>query len=115
LGSGAAAEKAHSGRQYIRRTEVHRFIRVANITKYAQIGVNIAGGIAKLTGTVVRTQDDYDATFNPQTGRVNVVPTHTVETKDAATELFPKFPLMKLELEGAAIITPALKAKISGG
>jgi len=95
--------------------EVHRFIRIANITKYAQVGVNVAGGIAKLSGTVVRTQDDYDTTFNPQTGRVTVVPTHTVETKDAATELFPKFPLIKIELEGAAVITPALKATISGG
>src|SRR5690349_15484739 len=29
--------------------EVHKFIRVANITKHAQVGLNIGGGIAKVS------------------------------------------------------------------
>jgi hypothetical protein len=95
--------------------EVHWFIRVANITKRAQVGINLAGGIANVSGTVVKTTDDYTFGGTPQNGRVNVTPTHTVEVKDAAKELFPKFPLMKLELQGTAVLTPSVKATISGG
>jgi hypothetical protein len=96
--------------------EVHWFIRFVNIADRAQIGMNVAGGIASVSGTIVKTTDDFQVTgFNPQTGQATVVPTHTVENNDAKDELVPKFPLMKLEVEGSAIITPSLKAKISGG
>jgi hypothetical protein len=96
--------------------EVHKFFRFVNIADRAQIGLNIAGGIAGVSGTIVKTTDDFQVTgFNPQNGQATVVPTHVVENRKAADELLPKFPLLKLEVEGAAIITPALKAKVSGG
>ena len=96
--------------------EVHWFIKFVNIAQRAQVGMNIAGGIASVSGTIVKTTDDYQVTgFNPRTGQPTVVPTHTVENRNAADELFPKFPLLKLEAEGSVVITPALKAKVSGG
>lgn len=42
------------------------------------------------------------------TARFNVVGYHT-------NELLPVFPLLKVELEGAVIATPALKIKVAGG
>ena len=96
--------------------EVHWFIRIVNIANRAQIGVNIAGGIAKVDGTVVQTRDDFHVTgFNQQTRRAIVTPTHEVENLDAKEELFPKFPLGKVEIAGTAVITPSLKARVSGG
>jgi hypothetical protein len=96
--------------------EVHWFIRILNLADRAQVGVNVAGGIAGLSGTIIKTTDDVQVTgFNPQNGQVTTAPRHVVETSDAADELVPKMPLFKLEVEGAAIITPALKAKVSGG
>ena len=72
--------------------EVHWFIRFVNIADRAQIGMNVGGGIASISGTVITTSDDFQVTgFNPQTGQATVVPTHTVENNDAKDEWFRNF------------------------
>jgi hypothetical protein len=101
---------------YLNGVQVHWFIRFVNIKERVQVGLNVGGGIATFKGEVVETEDGFDVRgFNPQTGRVTLVPYHTEETFTAKEELMPLFPLAKLEAEGAIILTPALKLKIAGG
>jgi hypothetical protein len=101
---------------YLNGVQVHWFIRFANIKDRVQVGLNVGGGIASVKGQVVETTDGFEFRgFNPQTGRVALVPFHSEETFTAKDDLAPLFPLVKLEAEGAVILTPALKLKIAGG
>jgi hypothetical protein len=96
--------------------EFHWFWRIVNIKQRVQLGLNIAGGIANVSGQVIQTTDDFVVTnFNPQTGQITATPRRTVETHDAAEELVEKFPLGKLEAQGSIILAPGLKVKIAGG
>jgi hypothetical protein len=96
--------------------EVHWFWRMVNIKQRVQIGLNIAGGIANVSGTIIETTDDFNVTFfNPQTGQITATPRRTVETHDAAEELVERFPLAKLEAMGSIIVAPGLKLKVAGG
>lgn len=101
---------------YLKGVQVHKFYRFANIKDRVQIGMNVGGGIASVKGQVVETTDGFEARgFNPQTGRVTLSPVHSEETQTAKEELMPLFPLLKVEAEGAIILTPALKLQIAGG
>jgi hypothetical protein len=96
--------------------EGHWFWRIVNIRERVQIGLNIAGGVATPDGEIIRTTDSYEATsFNPQTGAVAVTPRQRVEVLSASDELFPVFPLFKLEAAGSFIVAPGLKIRVAGG
>jgi hypothetical protein len=96
--------------------EVHKFIKFVNIKNRVQLGLNIAGGIASVKGTIVETKDETVVTnFNPQTGTTTTTRRHTVENHDAAEELVSKFPLAKVEAEAAILVAPGLKLKVAGG
>jgi hypothetical protein len=51
--------------------------------------MNVGGGIASVSGTVITTSDDFQVTgFNPQTGQANGCSDATpVENNDAKDEL----------------------------
>lgn len=100
---------------YLNGVQVHWFIAFATIKNRVQIGLNLAGGVGSMNGNVVKTKDGFQPNFNPKTGQATLTPTHTVETLLAKDELLPMFPLGKLEVESAVIVTPALKVKIAGG
>ncbi len=89
----------------------------ARIKNRVQIGANIGGGIAKVTGSIRTINDRQQPVFTPGPGggTTRIVTNHTEETKPAREELLPLFPLLKLELEGAVIVSPAVKIKVAGG
>jgi hypothetical protein len=91
-----------------------RFGRVKDVV---QIGANIGGGIAKVTGSIRKVEDREEPVFvpGPGGGTVRVNNNHTEETNKAEDELLPMFPLLKVELMGAVIATPAVKIKVAGG
>ncbi len=98
--------------------EVHWFIAVARIKDRVQIGVNLGGGIANTKGTVHKVEDGSQWQFvqGPNgTGTNVLMPFHNEEDSPAAEELFKKFPLIKIEVEGGVILTPAFKVQIAGG
>ena len=96
--------------------EVHWFMRLVNIKQRVQLGLNLAGGIANVSGTIVETRDGVNVTgFNPRTGTVIATPVHTVKPHDAPSELIKQLPLGKVEFEASANIAPALKVKVASG
>jgi hypothetical protein len=97
---------------------VHWFIAVARIKDRVQVGVNLAGGIANVKGTIRTVNDGSRWEFVPAPngqGSMVLLPQHEQEDKPAAEELMKKFPLIKVELEGGVILTPALKLQVAGG
>jgi hypothetical protein len=91
-----------------------RFGRIKNVV---QIGANIGGGIAKMSGSVRKVEDRQEPVFlpGPGGGTVQLRNNHTEETNNAEDELLPIFPLAKIELMAAVIATPAVKIKVAGG
>ena len=99
--------------------EVHWFIAVARIKDRVQLGVNLGGGLANVKGTIRKINDGSEWRFVPnpngQGGTNVLVPIHEEEENPASEELMKKFPLIKIEVEGGLILTPALKVQIAGG
>jgi hypothetical protein len=95
--------------------EVHWFIRVVNIAHRVQIGANVGGGIAQTSGQVVKTTDRFEPTAFNQQGPTAFNPIHEEETLEAKDELFPYFPLFKLEVVGSVILAPPLKVQFAYG
>jgi hypothetical protein len=91
----------------IRGVEFHRFASFGTIKERVQIGMNFAGGIGSLKGTVQVT---------------SVSRTGTIVQRVEAAELFAPWgqelsivPLAKVELAVAAIVGPDVKVRVSGG
>jgi hypothetical protein len=100
----------------INALEVHKFIPFVRIHDRVQIGMNVAGGFGKFTGTL----DDHEfnaepVSFNqsgPPTGRQ----TETRTTKPARELIdIPAFPIFKLQASVALIASPAFKLRFQGG
>jgi hypothetical protein len=91
--------------------------RFGRIKDRVQIGLNVGGGIAKFSGSVRRVEDREEPVFTPGPGggSVQIVNRHEEETNPAEDELLPVFPMLKIELMGAVIATPAVKIKVAGG
>lgn len=98
---------------YLRGIEVHWSPAFVTIGGRVQIGMNIAGGIAVPEGTVTETFDTTtSSTFQGQTFTNHFTDSHSSPAKDV---LFSKVPLFKVEAQGAVILAPGLKVKVSGG
>ena len=51
--------------------EFHWFARFVNIKDRVQLGLNIAGGVASVSGSVIKTNEYFEVTnFDPRTGAV---------------------------------------------
>jgi len=92
--------------------EIHRFAPFATIRQRAQIGINIAAGVASLDGTV------HQRLVNVP--RAGVIQTSTSDV--SASTLFSlggsnlsMIPIGKIELAVAGIVGPNLKVRASGG
>jgi hypothetical protein len=87
--------------------EVHRFVPFGTIKQRVQIGMNFAGGVAELNGTV------HELSVSP-TGAVS-------QNVDASTLFAPGghqikvIPLAKIEFAVAGILGPDLKIRAGGG
>jgi hypothetical protein len=102
---------------YVQGIEVHWAPSFVTISNRVQIGMNIAGGIAVPKGTIEETIESVSMntnTFNGQT----TTNTNTFSDSDSlpANEvMYGKVPLFKVEAQGAVILAPGLKVKVSGG
>ena len=94
--------------------EVHGFFPIVTIRRLVQVGVNVAGGIATVDGEV---EEIFDQTFSftQPNGQVNTQSSHEVSVEPANEFLYKYQPLMKVELQGAVIIAPRVKIKVSWG
>lgn len=98
---------------YLRGVEVHWAPAFVTIGGRVQIGLNVAGGIAIPEGTVHDTVDfTSSSTFQGRTFTDAFSDSFSSPAKDV---LFGKVPLFKVEVQGALILAPGLKVKISGG
>jgi hypothetical protein len=93
--------------------EFHWFKPFVTIANRVQIGINIAGGIAAVKGTVDETITFENVnTFNGQTFRSSDSDTFLQPAEEA---LFRYWPLGKVEAQTAIIVAPAAKIKVSVG
>lgn len=92
--------------------EFHWFVPFATVRQRVQIGLNLAGGAARPSGTVTRVTDGFTVvSVNPFTA----IPVHSEETPDMSKDWGPVFPILKAEAQAAVILGPAFKIKIGGG
>ncbi len=87
--------------------EVHKFAPFVTIKKRAQIGVNIAGGVGALGGTV------HQVLLSPSLFADQDLPAKVL-FRPGGYEI-DVVPLIKLELAATAILGPDLKLRVSGG
>jgi len=99
---------------FVQGVEVHGFLAFATIKNRVQIGVNIAGGIGAVRGTVRQTTVFESSTTLPN-GQPIIETDTSVETGPAADYMLKYFPLGKAEVEAALIVAPGLKIKFAGG
>jgi hypothetical protein len=96
--------------------QVHKFIPFGVIRRRVQLGIELAGGIGKLSGTLQKTNSDITRVNpNPKTGQQTALLTTTVTTEDVTAELPSKVPLGHLAFVAAAIINPAIKVRWEAG
>lgn len=94
--------------------EVHKYISFVTIADRAQIGMNFAGGVASVSGTQEKHLFDADTFGFDRTGNAfgRQLETVTLEPADFGVSTFP---LLKIQLAAAALVTPALKIRVAGG
>jgi hypothetical protein len=96
--------------------QVHKFFSFGMIKRRVQLGLEIAGGIGKLSGTLQKFSSDItNVQRNPRTGLQAGLLTTTITTEDITAELPSKVPLGHLAVVAAAIINPAIKVRWEGG
>jgi hypothetical protein len=96
--------------------QVHKFFSFGVIKQRVQLGLELAGGIAKLSGTLQKTSSDItNVVMNPKTGQRTGLLTTTVTTEDITAELPSKVPLGHFAFVAAVILHPALKVRWEAG
>lgn len=94
--------------------EAVKYFALATIKQRAQIGLTVGGGIGFPEGTV----ETVEVSFNrntPNQGPVNESTEQYEETLPANEYFFKYQPLFKIEIQGAAILMPGLKATVAWG
>jgi hypothetical protein len=110
--SGAAV--AHAVK--MNGVQVHKFFSFGMIKRRVQLGLEIAGGIGKLSGTLQKFSSDItNVQRNPKTGVQTGLLTTTITTEDITAELPSNVPLGHLAFVAAAIINPAIKVRWEAG
>lgn len=99
---------------FVQGVEVHGFINFVTIKNRVQIGINVAGGIGSVKGTIEETSE-FESRITLPNGQVIVDTDREVITSPATDVMFKYFPLGKVEVEAAMIVTPAFKIKFAGG
>jgi hypothetical protein len=100
---------------YLDAVEVHRFIRLVNIKRRVQLGLNVGGGIGAMRGEVVTTDDGFEPTGFNQQGPTGFIQIHEESTRPAKDELLKYFPLGKVEGVASLIVAPGLKVQVAAG
>ena len=101
----------------VQGVEAHTYLPFVTIKRRVQIGMNLAGGVGKVSGHVEERRSEVDFVFDPV--RRQTVPRfyETVEITEAKTLLAGHdiVPLAKIELAAAVLVAPGLKVRVSGG
>jgi hypothetical protein len=91
----------------LKGVEYHWSKPFATFADRVQVGLNVGGGVAFVSGTIDTTFD----LINPPP-----FPVFHQEFSDPASDtLWPVYPLIKVEAQGAVIVAPGLKVKVAGG
>jgi len=102
---------------FLQGVEWHMFIPFVRVAERVQIGVNVAAGAGFPEGTIIETFDNVNTTtiLVPPPPRTST-DTFTDTFPSAATDvMYPVVPLLKLEAQGAILLAPGLKLKVSAG
>lgn len=99
---------------YLQGVEFHRFMPFGTIKNRVQIGLNIAGGIAFVEGTIEETSESFSQFPRPN-GTVQTETRRDTYVVDADEIIYKYQPLFKLEGQVAVIVAPALKLKVGAG
>lgn len=96
--------------------QIHKFIPFGLIKGRVQLGIELAGGVGKLSGTLQKTSSDIKGVqTNTKTGQQSALLVTTVTTEDVTAELPGTVPLGHLTFVAAAILTPAIKVRWETG
>lgn len=96
---------------------IHVYLPFGTIKERVQIGITVAGGVGKISGNLVETENNVTTTFHPRTGLVTATPAPpTVSTVALTDELGLKtVPLGNIAAVVAVIVRPDLKIRWEGG
>lgn len=95
--------------------EGHKFLAFFKRPR-VQVGLNIAGGVGKPSGTIITTTERFEPTgFGPQGVPLGFRLVREEEVDSAEEELFAYMPFAKVEAEGDIVLAPGLKAKLAFG
>jgi hypothetical protein len=96
--------------------EAHIFLPFGLIKERVQIGINLGGGAAKISGNLLETEHKVNTTFNPQTGQVTGTPTTVMSTKLVTDEISIKTaPMAHIGVVVAVLARPDPKIRWEGG
>jgi hypothetical protein len=97
--------------------ELHTYIPFVTIKRRVQLGMNLAGGVGKVSGAVEERRSEMDFVFDPVQRQMVPAFFDTVETNDIKEMLagYDIVPLAKVELAAAVLVAPGLKVRVSGG
>jgi len=90
--------------------EAHWFIPVVRIGNRVQVGLNLAGGGVRPSGTMRKVRDEF---IRPSNGEI--IPVHTEETLNMSDDWGPFLPVFKIEGQAAVTLGPGFKLKVGGG
>jgi len=92
--------------------QVHKYFAFRTIKERIQLGLDLAGGFGKLSGTLRKTSSDVtNIQKNAKNGQTTAALTTTVTTEDVTAEMPSKVPLGRLTFVAAAIVHPAIKVR----
>ncbi len=116
-----AGGTSHRTRQAsLRGVQFHRFFPVTTVARRIQLGVVLAGGVARVRGQADETQEHLQITVNAITGATSLSvasETATVEAREIFDDMLVAEYLPMGGVEGAIAIAlaPGLKVRLSGG
>jgi hypothetical protein len=94
--------------------EAHVFFPVVTIKQRVQVGFNVGGGVARVEGEIERAFSQQSS-FTLPNGEVFTDEFSDLTVEPANEVMFRLQPLMKVELQGAVIVHPRVKVKVSWG
>jgi hypothetical protein len=94
--------------------EMHKYVNFVTVRRRFQIGMNLAGGVAAVSGTQVKTVYSADFVGSTVSGNPIVIQRQTTTVEPSDLGLSP-FPLAKVELAAGILARHRLKIRAAGG
>ena len=100
--------------------QFHRFFALGTIARRVQVGAVVSGGVARVRGQAIETQEHLQITIDPITGAATVG-VSAESTTIKANEIFDHLPIARFMpiggVEGAVavLVAPGVKIRFSAG